>query len=130
MKIIKKKIIFSIHGLSTGGAEKFLVSLVNKLDYSQFDCTIISYSKNNPLAIELNKEVKLEIFSRNSKFDLKPLLETRKYINIYEPDLFFCVGFFSFALIHISNIFNSPKIPRIISYHTTIHRNRKDHLMM
>ena len=130
MKIIKKKIIFSIHGLCTGGAEKFLVSLVNKLDYLQFDCTIISYSKNNPLAIELNKEVKLKIFFRNSKFDLKPLLETRKYIKIYEPDLFFCVGFFSFALIHISSIFNSPKIPRIISYHTTIHRNRKDHLMM
>jgi glycosyltransferase involved in cell wall biosynthesis len=130
MKIIKKKIIFSIHGLSTGGAEKFLVSLVNKLDYSQFDCMIISYSKNNPLACELNKEVKLKIFSRNSKFDLKPFLETREYIKVYEPDLFFCVGFFSFALIHISSIFNSPKIPRIISYHTTIHRNRKDHLMM
>jgi glycosyltransferase involved in cell wall biosynthesis len=128
--IIKKKIIFSVHGLGTGGAEKFLVSLVNKLDDSQFDCTIISYSKNNPLANELNKEVKLKIFSRNSKFDLWPLLETRKYIKIYKPNLFFCLGFFSFFLIHISDLFNSRKTSRIISYHTTIHRNRKDHLLM
>ena len=130
MKTIKKKVIFSIHGLSMGGAEKFLVSLVNKLDNSQFDCTIISYSQNNPLAIELNKEVKLKIFSRNSKFDLRPLLETRKYIKIYKPDLFFCLGFFSFFLIHISDLFNSQKTARIISYHTTIHRNKKDHLLM
>jgi glycosyltransferase involved in cell wall biosynthesis len=128
--ITKRKIIFSISGLCTGGAEKFLVSLVNKLDYSKFDCTIISYSKNNPLATELNKQVKLKIFSRNSKFDVSPLFETRKYIKVYKPDLFFCVGFFSFSLIHISNIFNSRKAARIVSYHTTIHRNKKDHLLM
>jgi len=128
--IIKKKIIFSIHGLCTGGAEKFLVSLVNKLDYTQFDCTIISYSKNNPLANELNKEVKLKIFSRNSKFDLMPLFKTREFIKTWKPDLFFCLGFFSFFLVHISDLFSSQKRSRIISYHTTIHRNRKDHLMM
>lgn len=130
MNTIKKKIIFSVHGLSIGGAEKFLVSLVNKLDYSMFDCTIISYSENNPLATELNKEIKLKIFSRNSKFDLKPLLETRKYIETCKPELFFCIGFFSFFLVHISNLFSFRKINRIISYHTTIHRNRKDDLLM
>lgn len=130
MKTIKKKIIFSISGLGTGGAEKFLVSLVNELDYSQFDCTIISYSKNNPLANEINKEVKLEILSRNSKFDVKPLVETRKYIKKWKPDLFFCIGFFSFFLIHISDLFSFRKTTRIISYHTTIHRNRKDHFLM
>lgn len=127
---IKKKIIFTIHGLSTGGAEKFLVSLVNNVDYMQFECTIISYSNNNPLATYLNKEVKLKIFSRNSKFDLRPLRETRNFINTHKPDLFFCIGFFSFALIHFSNLFSNQRINRIISYHTTIHRNRKDHLLM
>ncbi|MBI9041324.1 glycosyltransferase [Lutibacter sp.] len=130
MKIIKKKILFTIHGLETGGAEKFLISLVNKLDHSKLDCTIISYSKNNPLATELNKEVNLKIFSRNSKFDLKPLVESRQFIKNLKPDLIFCVGFFSFFLTHISNLFNLKKITRIISYHTTIHRNKKDHLLM
>lgn len=130
MKTTKKKIIFSIQSLCTGGAEKFLVSLVNKLDYSQFDCTIISYSKNNPLATELNKEVSLLVISRKSKFDLGPIFQTRKYIETSKPDVFFCIGFFSFFLIHISNLFNFRKTTRIISYHTTIHRNRKDHLLM
>lgn len=128
--IIKKKIIFSIHGLCTGGAEKFLVSLINNLDYSKFDCTVISYSKSNPLAIELNKEVELKIFSRNSIFDLRPLFETRKHFERSNPDLVFCIGFFSFFLIHISTLFSFRKLDRIISYHTTIHRNKKDHFMM
>jgi glycosyltransferase involved in cell wall biosynthesis len=130
MTKIKKKIIFVIHGLNTGGAEKFLVSLVNKLDYLQFDFTVLSYSKINPLAIELKKEVNLKIFSRNSKFDLKPFFKTRRFIKNQKPDLIFCVGFFSFFLIHISNLFNLKKITRIISYHTTISRNKKDHLLM
>jgi glycosyltransferase involved in cell wall biosynthesis len=82
------------------------------------------------LATDLNKEIKLKVFSRNSKFDLRPLLETRKYVKFWNPDLFFCVGFFSFFLIHISNVFNFRTATRIISYHTTIHRSRKDHLMM
>lgn len=126
----KKKILFATSGLCIGGAEKFLVSLVNNLDYSKFDCTIISFSKNNPLATKLDKEVKLKIFHRNSKFDTSPLLQTRKYINNWNPDLFFCLGFFSFFLIHLSNLFSLRKRNRIISYHTTIHRNRKDNLLM
>jgi glycosyltransferase involved in cell wall biosynthesis len=126
----KKKIIFSIHGLSIGGAEKFLISLVNNLDHSIFDCTIISYSINNPMYIELSKEVKFLIFSRKFKFDIIPIFETRNYIKKSKPDLIFCIGFFSFFLMHISSLFNLQTINRIISYHTTIHRNLKDHLMM
>jgi glycosyltransferase involved in cell wall biosynthesis len=126
----KRKILFTTPSLCIGGAEKFLVSLVNKLDYTQFDCAIISYSENNPLAIKLNKEVKLKVFCRNSRFDIRPLLQSRKYINRFKPDLFFCLGFFSFFLIHLSNLFSLRKRNRIISYHTTIQRNRKDHLLM
>lgn len=37
-----KKILFLIHDLSVGGAEKVLVNLVNNLDRNKFDITIIS----------------------------------------------------------------------------------------
>lgn len=36
------KILFLIHDLSVGGAEKVLVNLVNNMDQSQFDVTVIS----------------------------------------------------------------------------------------
>ena len=128
--INKKKILFSTSSLCIGGAEKFLVSLVNKLDYSKFECIIISYSENNPLATKLNKEVELKVFPRNYKFDLKPLVKTRRFIKNRNPDLLFCLGFFSFFLTHISTLLSFKKKRRIISYHTTIHRNKKDRLLM
>ena len=36
------KILFVIHDLSVGGAEKVLVNLVNNMDYKKFDVTILS----------------------------------------------------------------------------------------
>ena len=37
-----KKILFLIHDLGQGGAEKVLVNLVNHMDYSKFDITVMS----------------------------------------------------------------------------------------
>lgn len=37
-----KKVLFFIHDLGQGGAEKVLVSLVNNMDYSQFDVTVMA----------------------------------------------------------------------------------------
>ena len=37
---MKKKILFLIHDLHQGGAEKVLVNLVNNMDPEQFDITV------------------------------------------------------------------------------------------
>ena len=37
-----KKVLFLIHDLGQGGAEKVLVNLVNNMDYSKFDITVVS----------------------------------------------------------------------------------------
>lgn len=37
-----KKILFMIHDLSVGGAEKVLVNLVNNLDHEKFDITVVA----------------------------------------------------------------------------------------
>ena len=37
-----KKVLFLIHDLMGGGAEKVLVNLVNNMDYSKFDVTVMS----------------------------------------------------------------------------------------
>lgn len=39
---IMKKVLFLIHDLGAGGAEKVLVNLVNNMDYKKFDITIIA----------------------------------------------------------------------------------------
>lgn len=38
----KKKVLFLIHDLLGGGAEKVLVNLVNNMDFSRFDITVLS----------------------------------------------------------------------------------------
>lgn len=38
----KIKVLFVIHDLSVGGAEKVLVNLVNNMDYSKFDITVLA----------------------------------------------------------------------------------------
>ena len=37
-----KKVLFLIHDLGQGGAEKVLVNLVNNLDKEKFDVTVMS----------------------------------------------------------------------------------------
>ena len=39
-----KKILFLIHDLHQGGAEKVLVNLVNNMDSNKFDITVIASS--------------------------------------------------------------------------------------
>lgn len=39
---MKKKVLFLIHDLMGGGAEKVLINLVNNMDYSKFDITVMS----------------------------------------------------------------------------------------
>lgn len=126
----KTKVVFTIHGLGVGGAEKFLVSLVNSLDQDRFDCTLISYSESNPIQGELNKSVGFHAFGRKSKFDLNPLKRTRKLIETINPDVSFSVGFFSFSLLHLSTLFLKNPIKRFISYHTTIPRSSMDNILM
>lgn len=42
MDVMRKKILFLIHDLGQGGAEKVLVNLVNNMDRSKFDITVMA----------------------------------------------------------------------------------------
>ena len=52
-----KKIVFVIHGLPVGGAEKFLITLVNQLPQDAFESHLILLSKDETLKHELNTNV-------------------------------------------------------------------------
>ena len=41
-KMTKKKVLFLIHTLGGGGAEKVLVNLVNNLDRKKYDITVMT----------------------------------------------------------------------------------------
>lgn len=53
----KKKVLFLIHTLQVGGAEKVLVNLVNNMDKSKFDVTVMTVINTGAFRYELNDDV-------------------------------------------------------------------------
>lgn len=54
---MRKKVLFLIHDLGQGGAEKVLVNLVNHMDRSQFDISVISLFGGGVNEQYLNKDI-------------------------------------------------------------------------
>ncbi|MGB3452716.1 MAG: glycosyltransferase [Moheibacter sp.] len=55
----KKKLLFVINNLNVGGAEKALVSLLNELDYSQFEVDLQLFKNQGLFLKDVPKEVKI-----------------------------------------------------------------------
>ena len=61
-----KKILFMIHDLGQGGAEKVLVNLVNNMNHNEFDITVMSLFGGGVNEQFLKKEIKYQtVFSKS-----------------------------------------------------------------
>ncbi len=56
---LKKKIIFMSYSLCIGGIEKALIELLNKLDYSKYDVTLLLEKKEGEFIDKINKNVRI-----------------------------------------------------------------------
>ena len=114
----KMKIAFVIHGLSMGGAEKFLIYLVNRLSDLGHDPIIITLSNDKTLLHELNKNVSVFTILRSHKFDFSVANRIRQTIRAQEIDHIFCINMFSFFLTKLGLLF-SKQIQFYLSLHST-----------
>ena len=64
---MKKKVLFLIHTLQVGGAEKVLVNLVNKMDKTKYDITVMTVINTGSFRNNLDKDIKYKSII-NSKF--------------------------------------------------------------
>jgi glycosyltransferase involved in cell wall biosynthesis len=124
-----KSILYVTPALPIGGAEKFLVLLANSLVNDTKSQTVVSLSDNNKLQNEFNRAIRFLPLPRSGKFDIAPLKALRKLIREEKPDIIFCLNFFSFFYVKLAIGGARLKPSVIISYHSTIHENRKDHLL-
>lgn len=77
---MKKKILFTTYDLSIGGVESCLVNLVNNLDYTKYDVTILLQDKKGDLLNNVKNEVHVEDYKLSRiKFAL-----LRKAINMFK----------------------------------------------
>lgn len=62
----KTKVLFLIHTLQVGGAEKVLINLVNSMDSEKFDITVMTVINTGAFRFELNDNIKYKtIFNIN-----------------------------------------------------------------
>lgn len=74
----KKKVLFLIHTLGGGGAEKVLVDLVNNLNNNKYDITVMTIIDVGELRSKLNKDIKYKTTIRLRKSEVKKCKEQNK----------------------------------------------------
>jgi glycosyltransferase involved in cell wall biosynthesis len=122
-----KFILYVTPALPVGGAEKFLVLLANSLIKNGARQTVVSLSSDNKLQHEFSEEVQFVALPRSAKLDRQPLKTLKNLIREEKPDFIFCLNFFSFFIVKMTILGMRPKPSVIVSYHSTIHENRKEH---
>lgn len=121
------KIAFVSHGLKTGGAEKFLINLINGLSDRQYQLIIILLDDENPLLGALSKSIKVHILKRKFRFDLTLSFKLRKTLIREGITKVLCIETFPFFISKLLFQFNN-KIKFYLSLHNSLPISRKQHL--
>jgi glycosyltransferase involved in cell wall biosynthesis len=125
--LYSKQLLFVIHGLPLGGAEKFLIGLLNHLVHLGKMPFLLLLSDDLTLLAELNKQIKLIIVAKNHKLDLLFPFRIKKIIKQLNPDLIVCVNPYSFFMVRMPLFFNNT-YRFCLSPHSTIPFSFKNYL--
>ena len=81
-----KRVVFLLPSLASGGAERVLINLMNRIDRERFAPEFISFRRNGPLKHLINRDVKIHAIQsyRNIILGFFPLLKKLREIN---PDV-------------------------------------------
>jgi glycosyltransferase involved in cell wall biosynthesis len=115
----KSKVAFVIHGLPMGGAEKFLISLVNYFQRNNKNPLLILLSDDNKLINEVDEHVTIVKILKKNRFDVSISKRIKKEINSRNIKKIFCVNTYSFFLTKISFL-RDKNVEFYLSPHTTI----------
>ena len=115
-------LVFLVHQLSIGGAEKMLVEIVNRLDKKEFRSIVVSLGLDNPMQSSIAAGcANVNVFSRRWRYDLSPARLIRHLIQECHADCVVCFDFYTsfFARMALRDWQGlAPKV--FISEHTTI----------
>lgn len=112
------KIAFVINELSVGGAEKFLITLMNHFCTIGYHPTLFILSNRQDLIHSLNKNITVVSIIKKYRFDIITFKRIKKYICTNDIMLVFCVNSYTFFLSKIFLYFNK-NIQFYLSLHST-----------
>lgn len=123
-----EKVIFVIQGLGKGGAEKFLISLVNSVSTQGVEPVVISLSDNNTSIEDIAPAIKLHILTRKYKYDLSIASKIKEIVLAEQAQKVFCIGAFAFFLAKLM-LLRYQNIRFFLSLHTTVPFTLKHHFL-
>ncbi|MCX2740981.1 glycosyltransferase [Pontibacter anaerobius] len=113
------RIAFVIDGLQVGGAEKFMISVVNMLISKGCDPVIILLSDRKALIGELDERIPVYTVLRTSKYNLSVSKRIKDIIKEKEIRKVFCINTYAFFLTKLSFLFDR-ETKFYLSLHSTI----------
>ncbi len=113
------RIVFVIHGLPMGGAEKFLITLSNHLYKRNYRPHIILLSNDDMLIGELNPFIPVYQVTKKTRYDLTISKRVNTLIDSIDPNIIMCVNTYAYFLTRIGQLFSNKK-SIVLSPHSTI----------
>jgi len=117
----KKRILFVVNSLTTGGTQKVALNLAEGLA-DKFEIIIVSFDENRSL-FELPHSAQFHFFPRAWRFDLTPSFKMRSLLLEKKVDLVVCFEIFSLFYTWLATRGKSLKI--FLSIHSTHWENVK-----
>ena len=121
------KVVFVIHGLPMGGAEKFLITLSNHLYTRNYQPHIILLSKEDLLINELDPSIPVYQVVKKSRYDLTISKRVNRLIDSIDPYVIMCVNTYAYFLTRLGQLFSNKK-SLILSPHSTIPFSRYNYI--
>ncbi len=115
---MNKRLLFIIHGLPMGGAERFLIMLLNYFTEIHYETHLILLSNDDDLQAELNRQIHVYRVLKASRYDISVVKKLSKLIKNIDPASIICINTYAFFLTKLAT-FSNPKYSLILSPHTT-----------
>ncbi len=123
---MKKRLLFTANTLDIGGIEKALINLLNNIDYSKYEVTLILEKKEGLFLKDLNKNVIL----KELKVSSSKIVPLRKIINFSRKLLFKLKNKnkYDFSCCYATYSYSGNVLARIASKNSMlyVHNNYKD----
>jgi len=113
------KIAFIIQGMGIGGAEKFLVALMNYFCSIGFHPILFLLSNNDELVVNLSPLIEIHKIVKKRRFDIFKFKKIKELVLQENITTIFCVNTYAFFLTKIFLFFNQ-NIQFYLSLHSTI----------
>ncbi len=122
----KKNVLFLVPTLGRGGAEAQLIDLVNNIDSTQFNKTLVVFDKNIDQVEQVDKQsIDFHHIARSSKYDFSIFRKIANLIDEKKIDVIHSTLQISMLVAKISVFFSKNKPKIIVVIHTTVNVTKK-----